>query len=1074
MRVRFSLSTLLVIFLTIQVSAGSPAWAQNAAHRVAVVPFKSTFNPDYGVFMADRIAYEFFQHAHMPALGRNRFVLVETDTLTHQVQDEINHSKQRIGSKLHEHLRQEIPANYLLTGTITSTGIHHLKVNFIDLTTGEIVWSNTVRDNPSWVWTHNRDVGETPVEEIRKDLGFGIGETPPPPLSAEDLPKQVLMQPFFTTSYQALSLECESRLRNTMTQDAIFTLVPGTLKGPRGIQRFSRLSSNLLSQASGTTLADAVLCGSLLTFGKDGGADNIAIVTRLIDVQTGLILWMDASNGRRVWRHDKMADIISGVMASLTENLAQFGANAAESVMEDLRAQAKDGAGWALLGEAYLSRGLLRQAEEAFNTALTFTNGHARAHTGLGQITLRRGGDFKKAVDAFREAILIDPNYLYAYCYLAQAYLDRDMTDGEDYVLEALKRDPSFSLGWRILGDWFLSLEDDRQARDAYNKYLALEPDDTEVAVRLGRVLLRLNDFAQIDRLIAPIQRAKPEASDLVPVVAIKNLRVKRYEESTRLFNRFLSQIDARERSLYEDIRPVISDNEQSAYAALPDAEQKVFRERFWREKDPDLSSAFNERQLTHYERVWVARQDYGQEVYPWDQRGAVFVRYGQPDYRTRSGWTPILPPARVQEVKERMYRELYTYPPEGELIGPVFPIRSDRGISISQENELAVQDEGIQDNSFNAGLDRQTVEGQYTNNTSLESYAPVTLQNDNSIVPWESWVYLDVNGGMVFDFTKEMGGVSGYDFAPIPPIPPTMLKSTIRVAEYAPTIAFQRAVSTKPDNFRQPIVLPIERFFYDVSDFRGGTQKTRVDVSYLIPLSQLTVVTDGQNPQVVVERALALADSTYTVVYRQDKRIQMPADTSLASGQAILDVMRQDVPAGQYHMTMTVTDVMSGRVGKLTRELTVEPYGHDKLLLSDLMLVKSFSDTLRDIRFRRGSWEVKPNPERSYVDKQDLAFYCELYNLMKNEFGQTNYKVTTAVKAIDEKASMRSFGAVVQPEVSLSYEQVGDQVWERLRLEVDLSNAQPGPNRLVLVIEDLVAGTRVAKETTFEYILQE
>ncbi len=1045
--------------------------AQDTASRIAVVPFKSPFNPDYGVFMADRIAFELYSHTHVPALGKDRFVLVETDTLSHDIQDQLLNIDSQVSPKLLEHLRQQIPANYLLTGSITSTGIHHLDVLLLDLSSGNVVWKGKVRDNPSWVWTHNREVGETPTREIINRLGFGESETGPLPLKAEVLPKQILIQPLFTRGYQALAAECEGRIRTTVIQDGIFTLVPGALKGARGQQRFSRLSQTLRKQANETTVSDAVLCGSLLTFGKDGGADNIAIVLRLVNVHTGLLMWMGASNGRRVWRHDKLDDIISGVVAILSEDLAQFGADAAEGAMAELRVNAQDGEGWATLGEAYFRRGLLRQAEEAFEKALTFSDGHARAQTGLGQIILRRGGDFNKAVSAFRIALEKDPEFLYAYCYLAKAFLDRDMSDGEKYAVEALKRDPSFSLAWQILGDWFLAREEDREASEAYQKYLALEPDDVEVAQRLGRVLLRLKDYAQIDRLIAPIQRARPEAAELVAVVGIKNIRVKRFQEATRLFNRFLSQVDSRERHLYEDIQFIIPDEDKSVYVTLDESQQKVYRDRFWREKNPDLSSAYNERLLIHYERVWVARQDFGQDVYPWDQRGSVYVRYGEPDYRTRSGWTPTLPSTQVQQVKERIYRELYEYPPDGELIGPVFPVRSGRTVSIAQEEEFAVLEQGQEDNQFTDGLRRNQTDGQYANNASQEAYAPVTMQHDQSIVPWESWVYVDIGGGLVFDFTKEMGGMSGYDFAPIPPLPPTMLKSTIRMAEYAPAIAFQRAVSNEADHFRKPQVLPLAEFFYDVADFRGGPQRTRVDVVFAVPLPNLMVVTNGQRPQVILERATALTDSSYSVVYRQEKRIEIDADTANIAHKNIVDAIRQDVPPGFYHLTLTVKDLMSGRVGILKRDINIEAYEQDKLQMSDLMLVQSMSDTVRDIRFRRGNLEVIPNPKREYMAPQPLAFYCEVYNLKKNEFGQTNYKITTAVKAVDERAKFRPLGAIEQPEVALSYEQVGNQPWERLPLEVDLSNAQAGSNRLIVVIEDLVSGGRVAKEVSFEYI---
>ena len=170
------------------------------------------------------------------------------------------------------------------------------------------------------------------------------------------------------------------------------------------------------------------------------------------------------------------------------------------------------------------------------------------------------------------------------------------------------------------------------------------------------------------------------------------------------------------------------------------------------------------------------------------------------------------------------------------------------------------------------------------------------------------------------------------------------------------------------------------------------------------------------------------------------------------------------------YHLTLTITDVMTARQGVLALDVTIDDYSKEQLHISDLMLVKNLSDTLRDARFRRGRWQIVPNPRRIVRAPNPLAFYCEVYNLAKDEFGQTRYRVTTAVKAA-ETEQRRTPGAVEQPEIALSYTQVGNSDWERLPLEVHLEHAQAGQNRLFVIIEDLVSGTRVAKDTFFQYI---
>ena len=1050
------LYVLAVLLLPISVFSQPPA-----TFRLAIAPFYSPYNGDYGVYMADRIAYELHRRAYVPALGRTRFVFIEIDV----PMGEIGQADRQLSPALREFLSKRVPATYLLTGSVAFTGIYTIKLKLIDLHTGVIIWTGEVRDNPAWVWTRaHRSVGEIPAAEVRSSLGFAEGETPVPAPEAEHLPHHILMQPLHTTDYLPLAADCEMHLKNAIQRDGLFSLVPGTLKGRQGRERFSRISPELRRQASETTLAEAILTGSLLVLGKDGAMDNFGVVLRLIDVETGQILWMGSSTGRRVWRWDKIADIVSAALGRLGEDLAQYGAGAAETQIAALREHAKDGKSWSVLGHAYLERGLLKQAEEAFEKALIFPDAPAEARAGKGLVLLRRGGHFDDGVQALRSAIRSDPDYLDAYSYLAQALLDQGMVDGVKIAENAIRRDSTYLPPYRVLGDWYADREDHQRARAFYRAYLTNNPDD-EVAERLGRSLLQLKNYRDIDRFIAPIAREKPEASHLLPIMAIKALRVKRFEESTQLFERFLAQINVRERQLYDDIQVLLLDEEIGTYRALDDADKKKYVARFWRAKNPNLSSAYNERQLAHYERVWMARWDFGRENYPWDRRGEVYIRYGEPDYRARSGWVPSLPSIRVQEVKEKVYRELYRDPNEGELIGPVFPIRSDRGFAAEREREVL----DIPDQNTLDPVERRREEASRSD-PSQEAYAPVTMQHDRSIVPWESWVYTEVDGGMVIDFTRELGGVSGFDFAPIPPIPPTMLRDNIRIAEHAPAIRYKNATVSQSDEFRKAPRLSLGTFYFDLADFRGSEGKTRVDIIYGIPLENLLVVTDGQQPQVVLERAVALADSAYRVVYRNAQKVQYFVDTSNVITREVVDITRQNVPAGMYHLTLTVTDAMTARQGVFALDVTIDEYDEEQLRISDLLLVKSLSDTLRDTRFRRGNWQVVPNPRRTVRAPNPLAFYCEVYNLAKDEFGQTRYRVTTAVKAT-KTDQRRGQGNVDQPEVALSYTQVGNSDWERLPLEVHLEHAQAGQNRLFVIIEDLVAGTRVAKDTFFQYI---
>ena len=97
-----------------------------------------------------------------------------------------------------------------------------------------------------------------------------------------------------------------------------------------------------------------------------------------------------------------------------------------------------------------------------------------------------------------------------------------------------------------------------------------------------------------------------------------------------------------------------------AAFEESPEAFTGAFLQRFWTEKDPDLTTAANERLLEHYRRVWYARRNFSGGRQPWDRRGDVYVRFGEPDHRSRSDMMNVEQSLAVQWVKERLARAIY------------------------------------------------------------------------------------------------------------------------------------------------------------------------------------------------------------------------------------------------------------------------------------------------------------------------------------------------------------------------------------------------------------------------------
>jgi len=1033
-----------------------------SAPRLAVTPFLYPADPDYGIFVADRASVELMSRSYSDALERRRFVLVEPDTLTHDLTRLIASVATHVTGEALEHLQRRTQADYLLTGIVDASGIRTIHARLVDLETGKVLWTSEVRDDPAWTWSKaNSNVGDIPAEEIVASLGFGETDRSPPPPEIEDLPAEVMIQPIYTKDWTYLAADCRVAVREGMTRDGVFSLVPGEIKNRDQI--LVRIGKLDRERALETTIADAILAGSMAVTGEEGTIHNLGLALRLVSVETGEIIWSYATSGRKVWRWDKLSDIIATMTGQQLEAIALFGASNAEDMVAELVERAVDGDTYSILGEAYLSRGLVDRAEESFEKALSFGDSDSRAQNGLGQIFIRRPEFFSKAIDHFKKSIEKDGDYLEPYSNLARAYLERDMNDGVRYARRAIEKDPTFAIPYRVLGEYYARTEEDPKAIGYLKDYVELEPDDIETAVLLGRSLLRLSDYRGIDRLIRPIYQAKQDAIDLIPILAIKDIRQRNHTSALTLFETYLLRVTDRERSWFDDIRTVLPGADVPAYEALDENAQRVFRERFWRAKDPDLTTKLNERLLEHYGRVWFARRNFGEFAYPWDRRGAVYIRYGEPNYRSQSGRVPALTSPKVQQIKELMYADLYNVPPQGELVGPVFPIRSSRGITLAEQDDFSNEAAGIE-----VDEDRSLSLSDPQSRAENESYAPVTLFGDYSIVPWESWVYTEIGRGLVFDFTKEAGGSSGFDFAPIPDIPPTIMKSTARMSEYAPQLAYERTVADLPDDFIKDEFAPIEGLSHEIFDFRAEQFKSRVDVTYGVPVGAVRSRESGGKNIAALNRSIALADSAYARVFRRSDRVNLEAVDA-----QYVDVIRADLEPGLYHLTLRIHDALGGRLSTVEKDIVVEAYPQDELGLSDLMLAGEISEYEGEIRYRRGRWEVRPQPSRAYTRKV-VPFYYEIYGLRKDAFGQTRYRVTAGVKHQQGLRQRPAFLGEAKPEVTFTFDQTGDQDWERGQLELDLTRAKFGTNVLTLVVEDLETGQSVRKQVEFDYLKAE
>ena len=131
-------------------------------------------------------------------------------------------------------------------------------------------------------------------------------------------------------------------------------------------------------------------------------------------------------------------------------------------------------------------------------------------------------------------------------------------------------------------------------------------------------------------------------------------------ERSTILFEEYLQGVSEGERAYYNDLSLIATDAELETLESISEDDREDFLTRFWESREGALMLGGDARRMEHYRRVWYARTFFGRKDQPWDRRGEVYIRYGEPDYRSSSKGENSIPSVAVQNFKMRKIDELF------------------------------------------------------------------------------------------------------------------------------------------------------------------------------------------------------------------------------------------------------------------------------------------------------------------------------------------------------------------------------------------------------------------------------
>ena len=695
----------------------------------------------------------------------------------------------------------------------------------------------------------------------------------------------------------------------------------------------------------------------------------------------------------------------------------------------------KNGEVWVRLGHTLLDTGDLKKAEKAFRKAIRYAKS-AEAHNGLGLVYMADPLKRRLAVGCFKRALRADPSFIESQMNIARCHIEGGYSDAEKALKRAIEMDSTYAPAYLKLAEYYQDNEFEDRVTEAFRKYLSVRPDDVDGHYGLALVYTEQHRYGLVLEVAEGMRRAHPDDARFLALLGQACAARGDPDRALGLFEEYLRLIPEEESALYLDLSLVALPAELKAYQEISSGEQETFLQKFWRDHDPTIASGGVARRVEHYRRVWHAHAYFAEKAQPWDRRGEVYIRYGEPDYRSRSGHTNPLPSAAVEAIKERNHLQIH-----GEV------------------------------------LDSPSTDDNLSRRSPAEPTFPIDRDPAGiTTIPWESWVYTGVGEGIELTFVDLLED-GRWGFPPVPEwghdVPVWKFAQTMYLH---PGPMLQRLASDVPERYRVPPGVEPLDFHYDFAAFRGTAGRTRLEVYFGIPLDQVGLVDREGRKLLRADKAVALRQRDGDD-YRTQETLTVAVQEPGAPGGFIPDVASLLVPAGKYQLAVRLTDQVSGKWNIYLQDVEVPAFG-DSLVMSDLEMAWTVSKEPREPKYRKGDVWVVPMPTRTYQPDQPVFVYYEVYNLTRDAFGRTRYRVEYAIREHSGpgigvfgalRAGLKKLLPQRKAEVVVGYERDGTAAWEPIYLELKTDELKPGWSEVEVSVTDLNSGQTASNTALFK-----
>jgi len=225
---------------------------------------------------------------------------------------------------------------------------------------------------------------------------------------------------------------------------------------------------------------------------------------------------------------------------AVSEKLPQKAAMAFEHADENDKANELGGTPntWVKKGNDYFLKDNKEKALDCYKKAIELKPNYLSALLFMG-VTYMSMEDFKNAIKFFNKTIQIDPNNLLAYqgegiAYCAIKEFDKSIVSYQ----QSLEINPDQEKTWLYMGDTYRKREDYAEAIRCYRKAVELKPDQDEAWNKMGITYRKKEDYAEAIRCYQRAIEIKPDKEEAWYNMGNAHGKKEDYSEAIRCYQR--------------------------------------------------------------------------------------------------------------------------------------------------------------------------------------------------------------------------------------------------------------------------------------------------------------------------------------------------------------------------------------------------------------------------------------------------------------------------------------------------------------------------------------------------------